>query len=148
MLKVRALEGRVGPLCASQGDPGVSKRVAGSMWTLSCSPGAAGVGQTSMRPKLWVPTVTPTPQVILGGGRETTWASQGALVVKNLPATQETQEMRVGSPGQEDPLEEEMATSPVFLPGKSHGQKSWRVTVLGTTQSYTTVLYKETCWLS
>ena len=108
MLKVRALEGRVGPLCASQGDPGVSKRVAGRMWTLSCSPGAAGVGQTSMRPKLWVPTVTPTPQVILGGGRETTWASQGALVVKNLPATQETQEMRVGSPGQEDPLEEEM----------------------------------------
>lgn len=33
-LKVRALEGRVGPLCASQGDPGVSKRVAGRMWTL------------------------------------------------------------------------------------------------------------------
>ena len=33
-------------------------------------------------------------------------------VVKNLPATQETQEMRVRSLGQEDPLEEEMATHP------------------------------------
>ena len=59
-----------------------------------------------MRPKLWVPTMTPTPQVILGGGRVTTRASQGALVVKNLPAMQETQEMRVGSLGQEDPLED------------------------------------------
>ena len=31
-------------------------------------------------------------------------------VVKNLPAMQETQDMQVQSPGQEDPLEEEMAT--------------------------------------
>ena len=31
-------------------------------------------------------------------------------VVKNPPAMQETQEMRVQSLGQEDPLEEEMAT--------------------------------------
>ena len=30
----------------------------------------------------------------------------------------------VRSPGQEDPLEEGMATSPVLLPGESHGQKS------------------------
>ena len=37
---------------------------------------------------------------------------------------QETQEMWFPSPGQEDPLEEEMATTPVFLPGKSHGQRS------------------------
>ena len=33
------------------------------------------------------------------------------------------QEMWVPSLGQEDPLEEEMATHSVFLPGKSHG---WR----------------------
>ena len=33
----------------------------------------------------------------------------GGTVVKNLPATQETQEMRIQSLGQEDPLEEEMA---------------------------------------
>ena len=31
-------------------------------------------------------------------------------VVKNLPAMQETQEMRVRSLGQDDPLEKEMAT--------------------------------------
>ena len=37
------------------------------------------------------------------------------------------QETRVGSLGQEDRLEKEMAThsntTPIFLPGKSHGQK-------------------------
>ena len=42
-------------------------------------------------------------------------------MLKNLPAMQETQ---VQSLGQEDPLEEEMTTTLVFLPGKSHGQKS------------------------
>ena len=31
--------------------------------------------------------------------------------------------LQVQSLGQEDPLEKEMATTPVFLPGKSHGQK-------------------------
>ena len=33
------------------------------------------------------------------------------------------QEMRVQFLGQEDPLEKEMATSPIFLPRKSHGQR-------------------------
>ena len=33
-----------------------------------------------------------------------------AQQVKNTPAVQETQAMPLGSPGQEDPLEEEMAT--------------------------------------
>ena len=37
---------------------------------------------------------------------------------------QETQEMWVPSLGQEDPLEESMQTSLVFLPGESHGQRS------------------------
>ena len=37
---------------------------------------------------------------------------------------QETQEMQVQSLGWEDPLEEEMASAPVFSPGKSHGQRS------------------------
>ena len=32
--------------------------------------------------------------------------------------------MWVRSLGQEDPLEEGMATTPVFLPGESHGQRS------------------------
>ena len=37
---------------------------------------------------------------------------------------QETQEMQVRSLSQEDPLQKKMATTPVFLPGKSHGEKS------------------------
>ena len=37
---------------------------------------------------------------------------------------QETQEMWVRSPGQEDPPEEEMATTQIFFPGESHGQRS------------------------
>ena len=48
-------------------------------------------------------------------------ASLVAQLVKNLPAVQETQ---VRSLGWEDPLEKEMATTLVSLPGKSHGQSS------------------------
>ena len=48
-------------------------------------------------------------------------ASLVAQSVKHLPAVQET---RVRSLGWEDPLEKEMATTTVFLPGKSHGQRS------------------------
>ena len=44
-----------------------------------------------------------------------------AQSAKNLPAMQENQ---VPSLGWEDPLEKEMATTPVFLPGKSHRQRS------------------------
>ena len=32
------------------------------------------------------------------------------------------QETRIQSLGQEDPLEEEMTPTPMFLPGESHGQ--------------------------
>ena len=42
-------------------------------------------------------------------------------VVKNPPANAGD---AVRSLGQEVPLEKQMATSPVFLPGKSHGQRS------------------------
>ena len=49
-------------------------------------------------------------------------ASLVAQTVKRLPVTRETQ---VQSLGQEDPLEQEMAThSPVF-PRKFHEQRSW-----------------------
>ena len=41
-------------------------------------------------------------------------------MVKHLPAVQETW---VWSLGQEDPLEKEWPPTPVFLPGKSHGQR-------------------------
>ena len=54
------------------------------------------------------------------------WASQVVLVVKkkkNCLPVQEMQETRVWSLGRENPLEEEMHPTPVFLPEKSHGQK-------------------------
>ena len=43
------------------------------------------------------------------------WASLMAQQVKNLPAVQETQGTRVQSLGQEDPLEEGMATCSSIL---------------------------------
>ena len=42
-------------------------------------------------------------------------------MVKNPPVKQE---MPVFPLGREDPLKKEMATTPVFLPQKSHGQRS------------------------
>ena len=48
-------------------------------------------------------------------------ASLVAQLVKNLPAMRETW---VRSLGQEDPLEEEMATPSSILPEKSHGHRS------------------------
>ena len=47
--------------------------------------------------------------------------SWGFMPLLDLPAMWETW---VRSLGQEDPLEKEMATTPVFVPGKSHGQRS------------------------
>ena len=44
-----------------------------------------------------------------------------AQMVKRLPTMRET---RVQPLGREDLLEKEMATHPVCLPGKSHGQRS------------------------
>ena len=44
--------------------------------------------------------------------------------VKNPPATQERKETWAQFLGWEDPLEEGMAPTPVFLPGESHGQSS------------------------
>ena len=37
---------------------------------------------------------------------------------------QETWEIQVRSLGQDDPLQEGMHPTPVFLPGESHGQRS------------------------
>ena len=42
-------------------------------------------------------------------------------MVKNLPATQET---RVRSLGQKDPLRKKWLSIPVFLPAEFHGQRS------------------------
>ena len=48
----------------------------------------------------------------------------GGSVVKNSPAMQEMQEIQVQFLGQEDPLEEKIAPTPVFLLENSHGQRS------------------------
>ena len=48
-------------------------------------------------------------------------ASLVAQTIKHLSAMQET---RVRSLGWEDALEKEMAATPVFLPGESHGRRS------------------------
>ena len=59
-----------------------------------------------------------------------------AQMVKNPPAMQET---LVGFLGGEDPLEKEMATTPVFLPGESQGWGSLVGCCLwGRTESDTT----------
>jgi len=47
-----------------------------------------------------------------------------AQQVKNLPAMQETQETQVRSLDREEPLKKGMQPTPVFLPGKSHGQRN------------------------
>ena len=57
--------------------------------------------------------------------------------MKNLPAVQETW---APSLGRKDPLEKEMAPTPVFLPGESHGQRNlvgyspWGCKELDTTE--------------
>ena len=43
------------------------------------------------------------------------------ILFSHMPATKETQVQFLGL---EDPLEKETATTPVFLPGKSHGHRS------------------------
>ena len=48
-------------------------------------------------------------------------ASLVAQMVKNLPAMRETW---IRSLGQEDPLEKEIQSTPVSLPGESHGRRS------------------------
>ena len=74
------------------------------------------------------------------------WASLVAQSVKNLPAVQKT---RVRSLGWEDPLEKDMATTIVFLPGESHGQRSlvgcslWGCKELGMIEWLTLTYYKE-----
>ena len=50
--------------------------------------------------------------------------SLGGAVVKNPPANTGDTRTQMQSLSRKDPLEKEMATTPVFLPGKSHGQRS------------------------
>ena len=60
------------------------------------------------------------------------WASLVAQMVKNLPAMGETQ---VQSLGQEDPLEEEMATYSSIPPAEFHRRGAGKATVYGVSKS-------------
>ena len=61
------------------------------------------------------------PSLLFTWGQTMVGGFPGAQTVKRLPTVQET---RVRSLGWEDPMEKEMATHSVFLPGKSHGLRS------------------------
>ena len=53
-------------------------------------------------------------------------------MVKNPPAMQERQ---VRSLGEEDTWKRKWLPTPVFWPGKFHGQRTWRATVRGVAKS-------------
>ena len=63
-----------------------------------------------------IPRLGRSPEEVIGYPFQYSWASLVVQVVKNPPAIWETW---VPSLGWEDPLEGDMATIPVFLPGKS-----------------------------
>ena len=76
---------------------------------------------------------------VLAGGFFTTSTTRKCQLppsqtAKRLPTMQETW---VQSLGQEDLLEKGMATTPVFLPGESHGERSWQSIVHGVAKSQT-----------
>ena len=62
------------------------------------------------------------------------WISQKAQWVKNLPAMQETQEMKGQSLDQEDPLEKDMATHCSVL---AMDKGAWQATVHRVAKSWT-----------
>ena len=67
---------------------------------------------------VYVASLMPTALLITGPSAEGIWTR---IVLKNTPAMQE---MQIRSLGWEDPLEKEWQPTPVFLPGKFHGQRS------------------------
>ena len=68
-----------------------------------------------------VPGSGRSPREGIGYPLQCSWASLVAQLVKNPSAMQETWAQSLGW---EDPLEKGMATTPVFLPGEVHGQRS------------------------
>ena len=58
-------------------------------------------------------------------------------VIKDPPANTGDARDTGSTPGVEDPLEEEMATHFMFLPGKSHGQRSLSAMVHVVAKSWT-----------
>ena len=73
------------------------------------------------RPLLLLPSIFPASRSFpmkTWGLPTVIWGFPGGSVVKNLPAIKAMQEMQVQSLGQEDPLEEEIATYPSILARK------------------------------
>ena len=60
------------------------------------------------------------PQIV----KDYSLLNPGGSAVKNLPPVLESQETQIQSLGLDEPLDECMATTPVFLLGESHGQRS------------------------
>ena len=56
--------------------------------------------------------------------RREIYSFKSSLVVQTVKSMSAVQKTYVGSLGWEDPMEKEMATMPVFLPGKLHGWSS------------------------
>ena len=79
-------------------------------------------------------TVETVSDFIFLGSKITVWASLVAQIVKNLPAMQVTW---VRSLGWKIPWRREWQSTPVFLPGKSHGQRSLEGYSQWVTQSQT-----------
>ena len=70
----------------------------------------------------------------------------GGSGVNNQPALQESQEIQVPSLGPENPLEEGIATTPVFLPGESHGQVGGQQSVVTKSQTWLKNLAHVPCY--
>ena len=90
----------------------------GKLWFLGTVCPCLGVEATRTLDILSIPG---QPRDLLTCSLELTCASLVAQMVKNSPAMQKT---CVRSLGWENPLEKGMATTPVFLPGETHGQRS------------------------
>ena len=74
----------------------------------------------SVEPGSVIPCVCASQLLVVSGAPR----PMGSLVVQTVKNPRAVRETWIPSLGEEDPLEEGMATMPVSLPGESHGQRS------------------------
>ena len=87
----------------------------------TCSPNSPHHSELKMSTTCLGPSLPPLPGLCAGPFTIYRQAFQVAHMVENLPAARE---IWVQCLGGEDPLEEGMQPTPLFLPGESHGQRS------------------------